>query len=40
MEEIYLKRLQKKYPYAYSLVPVFMWKWIYWNLIVKDFKPK
>jgi hypothetical protein len=37
-EDIYLNKLKKKYPYAYSLVPYFMWKWIYWNLIDKSLK--
>jgi hypothetical protein len=32
----YLNKLAKKFPYAYSLVPDFMWSWIYDNLINKQ----
>ena len=31
--ETYLIKLQKKFPYAYSLVPGEMWVWIYNNCI-------
>ena len=29
----YLNKLEKKFPYAYSLVPSYMWEWIYINCI-------
>lgn len=32
----WIGKLQKKYPHAYSLVPEFMWIWIYDNLIIKE----
>ena len=35
-QRIFIKKLQNKYPYAYSLVPDFMWNWIYDNLIKKQ----
>lgn len=40
-EQDFLRRLQKKYPYAYSLIPSHMWTWIYNNVIAsKDDLPK
>jgi len=30
------KKLQKRYPYAYSLIPVYLWIWIFDNLIAKE----
>jgi hypothetical protein len=32
----WINKLKKNYPYAYSLVPDFMWMWIYENLIKKE----
>lgn len=35
-EQQFTSKLQKKFPYAYSLVPDYMWKWIFNNLIQKE----
>lgn len=37
-EEKFIKKLKQKYPHAYSLVPDFMWGWIFRNLILKQLK--
>ena len=34
--EIWQNNLEKKYPYAYSTIPSFMWTWIYDNLVKKQ----
>lgn len=32
-EKHFVKDVKTKYPYAYSLVPQFMWEWIFRNYI-------
>lgn len=35
-EQTFIQKLKRKYPHAYSLVPDFMWGWIFRNLIQKS----
>lgn len=32
-EKQFVNDVQKKYPYAYSLAPKFLWEWIFRNYI-------
>lgn len=35
-EDQFLKKLKTKYPYVYSLVPLYLWQWIFRNLTNKN----
>jgi hypothetical protein len=35
-EQEFLDKLKRKYAYAYSLIPGYLWTWIFRNLIQKQ----